>query len=254
MYRGLCLNGRDARLQTGDHIQIDGRGKDPDIRRPVDLESVEPGRRNADDRVAPAANCQRASEDVLATTESGTPPACADHRDVAVRRDRRSADDRRHAEPGEEVRRDLFDVTHGLHGAVNGNLRAILQPHEADDVGEDLGLGTDGIEHGPIEGRRQRFSEPGVPDLAVLGEDLQHHQTIRVANRQRAKQQVVDQAEERGVGADAERERERDDAGEHRTLPDHPDAVPRVLRESHRRAASLARRDAVREARPARRV
>ena len=229
MHRGLGLNGRHTTLQTSHHPRIPPREDDPDIRRPVDVEAVEPRRRDADDGVALAVNRQRASDDILTTTESGTPPARTDHRDVVIRCIWRPADDRRDAESGEEIRRDLLDFTLGLLGAVNGDCRAILQAHEADDVRKDLS--ADRIEHIPIEERRHGLSAPGFPVVVVGGEHLQLHEAVWVAYRQGTKQQVVDQAEERGVGADAERERERDDGREDRSLPEHSDGVPRVLHE-----------------------
>jgi len=50
-------------------------------------------------------------------------------------------------------------------------------------------------------------------------------------HRQRAQEQGVDQAEDRGVGADAERQRKRRDEREDRARYQHPGRVPQVTSE-----------------------
>ena len=57
-----------------------------------------------------------------------------------------------------------------------------------------------------------------------------------LAHRQRAQQQTVDEAEERGVGADAERERERHDSGERRASSRA--SGPRIARPARARRAA----------------
>ena len=83
-YRRLGLGGSYAGLEPRDHHQRLGRRVNPDIGRSIYFESVEPRRRNADDRVDLASDCQRSSDDVVSTPESCAPPAGADNGDVIV--------------------------------------------------------------------------------------------------------------------------------------------------------------------------
>jgi len=55
-------------------------------------------------------------------------------------------------------------------------------------------------------------------------------QAVRLAHGQRTKQQVVHETEQGGAGANTKGERERDDSGKRRTLPQHAHGVAQVLR------------------------
>ena len=148
----------------------------------------------------------------------------ADHGDRAIRRLRQTAGDRHHAQPGEEVRGHQLDAPAGFHGAVDRD-DGTIHPRESDDVGERVVLRAHLVERRPAVDISRLLETEGVRDLPHL------HQPIGVADRQRAQQQIVDEAEERRVGADAERQRQRDHGGERRTLQQHAQRIPDVLRQ-----------------------
>jgi hypothetical protein len=137
--------------------------------------------------------------------------------------------DRPNAQAGEIVGRHHLDFTCGLYGAVHRNAGSILEAQEADNVGKDLVLSADGVEHVGLEGPQHGFSAPGFSDFAIRVEYLQQNEAVRVVHWQRANQQVIDEAEERGIGADAECERDRHDGREGPGLPQHPHGVAQVL-------------------------
>ena len=61
---------------------------------------------------------------------------------------------------------------------------------------------------------------------------LQHHQPVGVGKRHRLEEDGVDDREDRGVGADAERQRRHRRGGEAPALPEHPQRLPQVLEEA----------------------
>src|SRR6185369_16526419 len=65
----------------------------------------------------------------------------------------------------------------------------------------------------------------------LAGVPLEQHEAVRLLDRQPSEQHRVDDAEQRRVGADAERERDDGDGGEARRLAHHAQAVAHVLRE-----------------------
>ena len=186
---------------------------------------MEPYRSDTDDRERAAINAQRAAKHAGTATESGSPPPIADDRHRVIRRLRPPADDWRHAKVAKEVRRDLIDFAGGLRRAVDSD-RGTVEAPEADDLGHDLAVSANRIEHRRLE-NGERFPEPARHD----GNDLDLHEAVRRAHRQRAQQQTVDEAEERRVRADAERERDRHDEGERRALQQHSEGVAYVLGE-----------------------
>jgi hypothetical protein len=60
--------------------------------------------------------------------------------------------------------------------------------------------------------------------------DLEQHERIGIGNRQLAEGERIEQPEERGVGADADSQREHGDHCECRTPQQHPHGVPDVSR------------------------
>ena len=70
---------------------------------------------------------------------------------------------------------------------------------------------------------RERLLVPVAPD---------HRQPLGTLIRQRPEEHAVDHAEDRGVGADAEREGEHRHEREARPLPQAPEGVPEVLAEA----------------------
>ena len=57
----------------------------------------------------------------------------------------------------------------------------------------------------------------------------EHHQPLRLRERQRLEQQGVDDAEDGGIGADAERQGDDGDRGESWARLQHADGVPDIL-------------------------
>jgi hypothetical protein len=69
------------------------------------------------------------------------------------------------------------------------------------------------------------LGDPGLVE-AVCGVGVpEHHQPLRVSERQRPEQDGVDDAEDCGVGADAQRERQERDAGEGRLLEEGAESI-----------------------------
>src|SRR4029453_17417921 len=90
-----------------------------------------------------------------------------------------------------------------------------------------------------VFGRRQYLDEPGLArQLRKRRPDDQ--QPIRVREREGMEDEAVDDAEDRGVAADAEREREDRDGGKAGTPCHLPARVAQVLSEGVHRAAPRA--------------
>ena len=238
MHRRLCLSGSHAGLEARDHHQVPVRraGEDPGVRGVLEHEAVESRRGDTDDRERAAVNADRPAQHAGIALEPRAPPARADDGHFVIRRFRCSADERRHAKIAEEARRDLLHLAGWLRGAVDRHRRTV-ETREADNLGDNLVLSAHRFEHRRLE-HVKRFLEASGQD----GKGLDLYQAIRLAHRQRAQQQAVDEAEERGVGADAERKRERDDGGERRALPQPAERVAQVLGDDvhHGQAAVLA--------------
>ena len=63
----------------------------------------------------------------------------------------------------------------------------------------------------------------------VMRAPTKNHQALRVFGRQRPEHHRVDDAEDRGVGADAERQREDCNSGKARRFRQHPQRITQVL-------------------------
>ena len=90
------------------------------------------------------------------------------------------------------------------------------------------------FEDGIGEGPRNAHSPGGaegrhVPGRAVVAAPAQAHETVGVGHRQRPEEHAVDGAEERGVGADAQRERDQHHERPAPGLPQHPDRMTKVV-------------------------
>jgi hypothetical protein len=66
-------------------------------------------------------------------------------------------------------------------------------------------------------------------DVAHVAHRLERHDPLAIGIRQRVEEQSVDDAEDRAVGADAERQREHGHRGEHRCLGQMPERESHVL-------------------------
>jgi hypothetical protein len=185
---------------------------------------VKTSRRDADDLGGLTVDAYDLPQHVRSAAKSSLPPPVAHdgHRGVGCLRG--PPDHRHDAEIAKEVQRHLFDVAARLGLAVEDDGGAI-QAREPDDLRE----------RGVVRAHRfealrpeciERFPESQrEPDLPHLDE------AIGIAHRQRAEQQVVHEAEERRVGANPERQRQRDHSGEHRRFPEHAQRVLQVLQQ-----------------------
>ncbi len=92
----------------------------------------------------------------------------------------------------------------------------------------------------PVEDRREPDVRREPREVAIAERD----EALRLRVRQRPQQHGVDDGEDGGVGADAERQRDKRGGREPRGPPQHPEAVPDILRQrlEHREAALIAPR------------
>ena len=129
-----------------------------------------------------------------------------------------AAEGRPHAERGEEVARDVLAVDRLRLESFPGYLKAGAGDRQK--VRERLVVIAKVLVVPPREGAHARLSGISAQQLDEL---------FRVAHRQRAEHQRVDQAEDRRVGADAERERQNRHRGEARRATQRPRGISHVL-------------------------
>jgi hypothetical protein len=153
-----------------------------------------------------------------------------------------SAEERLDAEHREELRRHLLR-REPSRIAIVGQRQRSRPPRR-----EPLERGALGLPVHPV-GRRHRHMTAGRPDrLARLDAQrfVDHHEAVAPRIRQRPQQQLIDDGKDRGVAADAEREREDDgnrEAGTRAQAAHHVSGVARQIldeaRGSHVVAALL---------------
>ena len=224
------LRHRDAGREPADHIEemraaeraivVVERQRQEDfrLRRPP-----ERPRQDADDFVRVAVEDRGAADDAGVGAEAATPQrvgqqhdliasvdlfvvaqVAAERRSDAERREKR----RRHAESEQALRlAGAGQVHRPLAVGIHRRDRPAVAP--------------------PVEEvrRRDRTVQPSFA-RPLLGD---RHHPIRVGIRQRSPQHRVDNAEDGGVGADAERQRHQRDNREARLADEHPQAEPDVL-------------------------
>ncbi len=151
----------------------------------------------------PVVHLEHLADNVGVAAELGAPVGVAQHQDRlgaahVVRRHERAADHRLDAEQIEEVRRHHAGVDAiGLAAVDQIEVHLVVLDQAVEDVGgalavvEVLGDGHAGV---APPGQRRRL--------------LDHHQPVAVLIGQRLQQHAVDDAEDGGVGADAEAERQ----------------------------------------------
>ena len=122
------------------------------------------------------------------------------------------------SEHREEIRRD--DLRWDLLRFLAVVVVDLVERHRG-QVGQRVGLRAQVLE---VEMRDGEI--PRIPLIRRRHDDERRG----IGNRQRAEQHGVDQAEDRRVRADAERERQNRDRAEARALPEHPDGVFEVLK------------------------
>src|SRR6185503_13805502 len=153
------------------------------------------------------------------------PVAIADHRnrvtvrdDVVLGRDR-AAGNWRHAEQREVVTGDELSVSCRFQVSINADVHPGRRP--CGQFSEPAGL----LAHDPVLLVGEATRKCRAP--AVSEED----EAFGVFHWQRSPHDGIDQAEDRGVGADPKREREHDRQGEDWTLPQQANRVAEIIDE-----------------------
>ena len=173
------------------------------------------GRQHAHDGGGDVVHADDRARGVRLRAEPAFPEPVADHghrlgpRPVVVGNDG-AAGGRLHAEHAEVVAGD-GEAGRGLGPSVDdeGQRRRRRREHP----GEGLVGVTQGFEDGVGEGSRDADSPggaggPHAPRRAVVAGPAQAHEAVGVRHRQRPEEHAVYGAEQRGVGADAQRERD----------------------------------------------
>jgi hypothetical protein len=145
---------------------------------------------------------------------------CAAGAERVVLGSKQPADGRRQAEHREVIADDVLAVDRVGVDAV----RTKMEPgrRDADQIGERVGLIAKSLVVFPRIAVGRRLSR-----IRILAEELD--ELTRIPHRQRAEHQGVDQAEDRGVGADTEGEGEDRHRGEAGRAAHHAYGVPKIL-------------------------
>ena len=210
------------------------RQRNPGVGPLTDRLAEERRRGHADDGQDTAPQRDRPAEDVGPSAEAPLPVLVADDRvrGGAIRRllarVEGLADRRRHAERREVRRRnqadgDLFGLAASGHPRLDLLKGAARRHHRRERRVLVLHLAELGVGH---QRALTVLRAGGDTPRSGIG---QQHELVRVADGERAHQQPVQQAEDRGVGADAEREREDGDGREPWTGREDADGVTKVL-------------------------
>ena len=176
-------------------------------------------RRDPDDLVRPSVHAQRPLDEGSVGRKSALPETVAhdDHRLLALLlfvQGKRSAEERLHAEQLEEARRDeLAENAFRRVADQNGEASALYRGN----VAERALMTADIAEFGrgrPILVFRHADASKPLPH---------HHETLGVRVGQRFENHSIQDAENRRVGADAQRQRDDDDQAEDGVLEDEPE-------------------------------
>lgn len=243
---GVSLLNRDPGLQPADGVErvasTVAQAPARHIQRGPQLRlkgEAEAGRHHTNDRVLARVQLQRLPHGFRVSSEAALPEGVAEDHDVILARlvlARRpgSAQDRIHAEQGEEIgfRRDAPDMV-GLPLAAEVHL---ARPKEQGHVGKRAVLRF------PVDEIR-----PGEGILAGRGLGfVKPDQAVRIGIGERAQQDGIDDAEDGGVGPNAGGQGQDGYRRESTGFEQGPDGVPQVLNEgsheftlSTRRAQSL---------------
>ena len=190
-----------------------------------DLEAKELWRRDADNRVRHLVDRHRATEDARVAPEATRPIRVTEHDDAAcarcscVPRSDEGPDDRLHAQHVEAIDGDSLS---------HDRLRLTIDEHTHRRCRIDL--------EGAGNRRRVRLQllvERVCRALCGAAVTAVRHleQGGRIVNRKWSQDQRVENAEDRGVGSDAEGERQDGGGGEGRTAPEAAQSVANILTE-----------------------
>src|SRR5262245_22004947 len=179
------------------------------------------GLQNADDRDRHPIECHSTADDRRVAAEVTHPVFVRKHSDslcsaTIIRRQRHSAEDRRESHHLEEVSGDQTDVD------SDGSTLRLLH-HGPRRVLRDTGERRNA--RAKIANLRHREREIRLPRSTRRVPEID--QSVTVAIWERLQEDATNDAENRRVGTDAERQREYDDGGESRAVSE------RAKRESH---------------------
>ena len=187
-------------------------------------DAAEPGGHDADDGPGAAIELHGASDDGGVGAEAPLPQTVAEDDDgVALRhfvlfRAEGSAEGRAHSQ----------QVEVGLGDELRGDALGLIDAGERHGAGIECGHGFEGAALGaPIE--VIGIGCAAALDFGALHVAPEFHQARRFGIGQRAQNDGIDHAEDGGVGADAEGQRERGDDGEAGTLAQGARGVAQIL-------------------------
>ena len=221
---------RDARLQSSvalertrpDRPRVGGIDRERYVRVRLHESKPQPRRRDPDHREVAVAELEPSSQDARVAAESPLPERVAQHGDgrtvwPGFRLGERAADGWRHAEGLEQAGGRLRD----------GDLLGALAPEQVGGNHLDQCQRLERLRaRAPLE-EVQRMHRDGRLRIRRLFPERDEATGIRI--RQRTQQHRVDEAEDRGVCADAERQREHGDHREARALAKRAQGVSCVL-------------------------
>ncbi len=202
-------------------VERPDRQRQRDVDASAGIETREAGTSDAHDRDRSAVDAQAAPEDRRIPAELPLPVAVADHGNqrilsgAVVLGEEPATERDRDAEHGvivaaDELTAGRFDAVAGCHPERGARV--------AGRAGEQVGSSADAL---VVRIVRRR----GGPLGAVRDEN----QFVRIVHRHRPQHDRFEQAEDRGVRADAERERQDDDRGEPGIAPERAQRVAHVL-------------------------
>ena len=186
------------------------------------------GRRHANDRIALVVQFDLLSKDILAAYKVRLPKFVADHHHVAVPRlifffKKSPPEDGLHAQRRKKISR------------YRAPFHRLRLPHArqikiAEAHGAHLFEGV--ILVAPVKIVSRRNNKLRNSRKTLLRRRVPHrHEPPRISKRQRPEQHSIHHAEDRGIRADAESEREDGDGGEARILAQYAQAVTKIHEE-----------------------
>ncbi len=215
-------------LRPDERLRAQGHGH---VEAAPDVEAEEAAWRHAHDVHEVPVEPQRAADGRGVAAELGLPERVADDRGRRIARapivvggGQQAPGRRLHAEGGEEVAAHP-EAAREPRLATLGQIEPRGAPRE--QVRERLLVGADLL---PLRVGEPRMVVDEVTGSAPLGQaDANLHEAVGILHRERAQPHGVHRLEDRGVGADAQREREERHEGEAGVEAQQPRAVAQVL-------------------------
>ena len=228
-----------------------------DARHVADVDAVESGLRDADDRELRVVHRDRLADHVRIAAEAIAPVRVAEHRDRAVAAlaivvgADDAPDGRADAEHLEERARHEL-ARHALGLALDADVHG--EAPAGEEAGEDLRRRRR-VRHRPARARQPRGRvDEAVPEVfvhrerqhvaariaaVVVARAAEQHELLGLSHGDRAQQHFVDQREDGGVRADAQGDRQQRDRREKRGAAEAADGVSQIARKVLHRACAL---------------